>query len=81
MTGGKQVGLERFKCLLLYFAAQPQKNDRTIVFERIQYKPLDFFQQLPARQVDMHVNLHNHVMEEPPRPISAFCNFANQNYG
>lgn len=90
MAGGKPIGLERFQCHLLYFVSsciQENAEDddkRTIVFERIHYHPIDFLQShanLSARQVGIHVNIHDHDMEHPPRPMSAFCNFANQNFG
>lgn len=81
------VGVARMKCHLLYFEAVMGDNsdmDRQIVFERIRYEPVDFFEgalQLRSPAVGHGTNLHNGVMEETTRPCSAFVNFANPNFG
>lgn len=84
---GHDEGVERMKCHLLYFDAMLDASDldRRIVFERIRYKPIDFFDETnfdpPQKPLGQGVNLHNHAMEQPPHPCTAFVNFANPNYG
>lgn len=71
--------------------------DRCIIFERIRYTPLDFFNEkvIPEKTmtttqllsggvvppVAHGIVLHNNTIENPTRPCSAFVNFANPNFG
>jgi len=86
------VGTERMRCHLLYFEASSSTEDdgsRRIIFERIRYKPKDFFGSSSSSSpmntalppVGTGVVLHGAVMESPPRTSTAFVNFANPNFG
>jgi hypothetical protein len=86
------VGIERMRCHLLYFEAwsRSTKDDesRRIIFERIRYKPKDFFGSSSLNTgsnallpVGTGIVLHGTVMENSPRTSTAFVNFANPNFG
>lgn len=73
-------------CLLLCFDSvyedDEDSNSRRIVFERVQFVPLDLKRHFagPSRPVEDGSVIHDGAMERRPRNCAGFVNFANFNF-